>query len=240
MKIDFHPSGERGHANHGWLNAHHSFSFASWYDPRKTHFGALRVLNDDEIAAGMGFGTHPHDNMEIVTIPLSGAIAHKDSMGNNGIIKSGDVQIMSAGTGVQHSEFNASKTEALNLLQIWVFAKKRNIQPRYEQKTFKPEENINAFTLLVSPSKEDESVWINQDAFFSYGIFDENKTVDYKIKHEGNGAFVFVVDGKATVADKLLQKRDAIGVSETENFIIQTELPSRILIVEVPMTEAEF
>jgi redox-sensitive bicupin YhaK (pirin superfamily) len=240
MKTVFHPSFERGHANHGWLNAYHSFSFASWYDPGKTHFGALRVLNDDEIAAGMGFGTHPHDNMEIVTIPLKGAIAHKDSMGNNGVIQSGDVQIMSAGTGVQHSEFNASASEVLNLLQVWVFTKKRNINPRYEQKTFHPENKRNSFTLLVSPSKEEESLWINQDAFFSLGQFDANTSVDYKIKHEGNGAFIFIIEGKASAGNKVLNKRDAIGIWETESIEIKTTENSKILIVEVPMIVAEF
>ncbi len=240
MKTILHPSGERGHANHGWLNAHHSFSFASWYDPKKNHFGALRVLNDDEIAAGMGFGTHPHDNMEIITIPLSGAIAHKDSIGNNGIINTGDVQIMSAGTGVQHSEFNGSPTEPLNLLQIWVFTKKRNIPPRYEQKNLNPENNPNSFTLLVSPSKEDGSVWINQDAFLSLGIFEDDTIIDYKIKHEGNGAFIFIIEGKANVGDNSLGKRDAIGVWETEEVKIKAEKASKILVIEVPMTDAEF
>ncbi|MCX6188942.1 MAG: pirin family protein [Bacteroidetes bacterium] len=240
MKTVIHPSHERGHANHGWLNAHHSFSFASWYHPDKIHFGALRVLNDDEIAAGMGFGTHPHDNMEIVTIPLSGAIAHKDSMGHSGIIKAGDVQIMSAGTGVHHSEFNASKTEVLNLFQIWVFPKVRNIVPRYEQKSFSPVGNENAFTTLVSPTKEGESLWINQDASFSMGTFDENTTVEYRIKHPGNGAFILVVEGAVSIENEILSQRDAIGVWETESVEIKINKKAKILVVEVPMIEAEF
>ncbi len=240
MKKVIHPSHERGYANHGWLNAHHSFSFASWYHPDKIHFGALRVLNDDEIAAGMGFGTHPHDNMEIVTIPLSGAIAHKDSMGHSGIIKAGDVQIMSAGTGVHHSEFNASKTEVLNLFQIWVFPKVRNIVPRYEQKSFSPVGNENAFTTLVSPTKEGESLWINQDASFSMGTFDENTTVEYRIKHPGNGAFILVVEGAVSIENEILSQRDAIGVWETESVEIKINKKAKILVVEVPMIEAEF
>lgn len=240
MKTVIHPSHERGHANHGWLNAHHSFSFASWYHPDKIHFGALRVLNDDEIAAGMGFGTHPHDNMEIVTIPLSGAIAHKDSMGHSGIIKAGDVQIMSAGTGVHHSEFNASKTEVLNLFQIWVFSKVRNIVPRYEQKSFSPVGNENAFTTLVSPTKEGESLWINQDASFSMGTFDENTTVEYRIKHPGNGAFILVVEGAVSIENEILSQRDAIGVWETESVEIKINKKAKILVVEVPMIEAAF
>ncbi len=240
MKFILHPSNERGHANHGWLNAYHSFSFASWYNPKKSHFGALRVLNDDIIAAGMGFGTHPHDNMEIVTIPLAGAIAHKDSMGNSGIINTGDVQIMSAGTGVQHSEFNASKTEELNLFQLWVFPKEKEITPRYEQKTFQFDKTNNAFTTLVSPTREGESVWINQDAFFSIGTFDENKTFDYKIKHPGNGAFIMIIDGIVNIIDQKLQKRDAIGIWESDTIIMKTEKTSKILVVEVPMIDAEF
>jgi len=240
MKSIFHPAQERGHANHGWLNAHHSFSFASWYNPYKTHFGALRVLNDDEILSGMGFGTHPHDNMEIVTIPLKGSIAHKDSMGNSGIIKAGDVQIMSAGTGVMHSEFNASQTEELNLLQLWVFPKLKEITPRYEQKTFRLEKNHNSFTTLVSPDEQGESVWINQDAFFSLGTFDANITIEYQMNIKGNGAFVFLIEGSCVIDATNLERRDAIGIWETENFTIATTSPSKILVVEVPMIEAEF
>jgi redox-sensitive bicupin YhaK (pirin superfamily) len=240
MKIIFHPSGERGHANHGWLNAHHSFSFANWQNPAKHNFGALRVLNDDEIQAGMGFGTHPHENMEIVTIPLSGAIAHKDSMGNSGTIKAGDVQIMSAGTGVYHSEFNASNTEALNLLQLWVFPKERQITPRYEQKTIDPSKNTNVFTTLVSPDHDGESVWINQDAVFSLGVFDAGQSVKYKMKFPGNGAFIFLIEGDAHAGGQALEKRDGVGIWETDEIAIQTSSASRILIVEVPMMEAEF
>jgi redox-sensitive bicupin YhaK (pirin superfamily) len=235
MKTIFHPSSQRGHADHGWLNARHSFSFASWHDPSKVHFGALRVLNDDIIAAGMGFGTHPHDNMEIVTIPLSGAVSHRDSMGNDGIINAGDVQIMSAGTGVQHSEVNASKTEALNLLQIWVFPKVENIKPRYEQKTFDLESKRNSFVILVSPDREEESLWINQDACFIEGLFDAGQNFQYKIRHSGNGAYVFIIDGEVKVGDQICAKKDGIGISETDAISFETLAPSRILVIEIPM-----
>jgi redox-sensitive bicupin YhaK (pirin superfamily) len=235
MKTTFHPADGRGHVNHGWLNAHHSFSFASFHDPSKVHFGALRVLNDDQISAGMGFGTHPHDNMEIVTIPLSGGVAHKDSMGNSGVINTGDVQIMSAGTGVYHSEQNASKTEALNLLQIWVFPKEEDINPRYEQKTFDLGSKNNSLVVLVSPTREDESLWINQDAWFSLGTFDAGTTFEYKIRHSGNGAYCFLIEGEAQIAGEHLGKRDAVGVSDTDGFSVEFKTESKLLIIDIPM-----
>ncbi len=240
MKIILHPAIERGHAHHGWLDAHHYFSFANWYHPQKNNFGALRVLNDDKIEAGMGFGTHPHDNMEIVTIPLRGAVAHNDSMGNSGVIKVGDVQIMSAGTGVYHSEFNASKTEVLELFQLWIFPKVRDIIPRYEQKSFPLEFSHNSFSMLVSPTNEDDSIWINQDAFFSIGTFDENQTLEYVVRMKGNGAFILLIDGCVSIAEQLLERRDAIGVWDTEKITLETKKHSKILVVEVPMIEAAF
>ena len=235
MKTKTQRAHERGSASHGWLNTHHSFSFGSWYDPKKIHFGALRVLNDDEIAAGEGFGTHPHDNMEIVTIPLSGAIAHKDSTGTDGIIKTGDVQIMSAGTGIRHSEFNASKTEALHLFQLWVIPKLQNIQPRYAQKTFNVEERKNKWQIVVSPYDGDGGVWINQDSVFSLSHAEQETTLTYKNKFNGNGVYLMVIDGEVEVNGQILNKRDAIEVTDANEFEIKINSTANLLAVEVPM-----
>ncbi len=235
MKTLFHAANERGFANHGWLNAAHSFSFASWYHPEKIQFGALRVLNDDIVAAGRGFGEHPHDNMEIVTIPLSGSLKHKDSLGSEGIIKDGEVQIMSAGTGIYHSEFNASATEEVNLLQLWVFPKEKNITPRYDQFDYQEQLKQNQLLTVVSPEKNENLMWINQDAYFTLGNFDANETTKYSIKKQGNGAYVFLIEGEAKVAGNDLKKRDAVGVYETEDFDLYFKNNSKVLIVEVPM-----
>ena len=235
MKKIFHPANERGHANHGWLNAYHSFSFASWYDESKVHFGLLRVLNDDTIAPGMGFGTHPHDNMEIVTIPLKGVLEHKDSMGNIGQIKPGEIQAMSAGSGVQHSEYNGSKTEETKLFQIWVFPKVKNIAPRYEQIKFNPEDRKNKFQLIVSPEKSDKTMWINQDAFFSLGDFEKGKSVEYSIKHKGNGVYLMVIEGEMEIDGQKLSRRDAIGIYDTDKFSLKANSDSQILVIDVPM-----
>lgn len=235
MKTIFHKSSERGHADHGWLNAHHSFSFADYHDPGKVHFGMLRVLNDDIVAPGMGFGTHPHDNMEIVTIPLKGSLEHKDSMGNIGVIKPNEIQAMSAGTGIRHSEYNHSKTEEVNLLQIWVFPKLRNIAPRYDQKTYNLDDAIGKFKTIVSPEKSEDLMWINQDAFFSLGKFMPKQHADYKIKHPGNGAYVFMIEGEATINGQKLGKRDAMGIWDTDSFPIDIDSDAEILIIDVPM-----
>lgn len=235
METKIQRANERGFADHGWLRANHSFSFANWYDPAKMHFGAIRVLNDDVIAAGRGFGAHPHDNMEIVTIPLSGAVAHKDSTGTEGIIKKGDVQIMSAGTGITHSEYNASDTEALNLFQVWIFPKLENIKPRYEQKTFDDNERINKWQTVVSPDENDEAMWINQDAVFSLGRPAKGTTLSYKNKFSGNGIYLMVVDGKVEVNNEVLNKRDAIEITETDEIAIKAMEDAEILAIEVPM-----
>jgi len=236
MKQIFYPANERGTNDLGWLKANFSFSFASYYDPSKVHFGALRVLNDDIIAGGTGFGRHPHDNMEIITIPLSGALEHKDSMGNVGVIAAGEVQVMSAGTGVEHSEYNHSKTEAANTLQIWLFPKIRNIQPRYDQKNFKDKLKLNQLTVLVSPDKSNtEALWINQDATFSMGRFEAGKTINYEIKTPGNGLYIFVLDGSLKINDQLLNKKDALGVYDTGSITIETQAESQLLLMEVPM-----
>lgn len=235
MKTIVQKAEERGHADHGWLNAHHSFSFASWYDPSKVHFGLLRVLNDDIVAPGMGFGEHPHDNMEIVTIPLKGSLRHRDSMGNSEAIKYGEVQIMSAGTGIRHSEFNDSQTEPVNLLQIWVFPKQRNIEPRYDQKRFDVSKRKNQFQTVVSPTKEGESMWINQDAFFSLADIDAGTTLNYQSKHAGNGIYLFVIEGAVEVDGKQLNKRDAISIYEFEKVDIKGIENAQILVIDVPM-----
>ena len=235
MKKTIHPANERGHNDIGWLKANFSFSFGPYYNPAKVHFGALRVLNDDIIAGGTGFGTHPHDNMEIITIPISGALEHRDSMGNIGVITAGEVQVMSAGTGIQHSEYNHSKTEDANTLQIWLFPKEMNIEPRYDQKSFTDKLIPNQFVTLVSPYKDGDAIWINQDAIFSMGDFEAGQQVKYDIKIPGNGAYIFLMEGKIAVDETVLNKRDALGVEDMSSFTIETLDQSRILIMEVPM-----
>jgi redox-sensitive bicupin YhaK (pirin superfamily) len=235
MKKIVHRAEDRGYADHGWLKAHHSFSFAGYHDMSKVHFGELRVLNDDTIAPSMGFGMHPHDNMEIVTIPLRGAIRHRDSMGNEGVIKAGDVQIMSAGKGIVHSEFNASPTEFLNLFQIWVFPKVRNIEPRYDQKTFSAEGRKGKFQVLVSPGKEEGTMWVNQDVWFNLGDFSEGTEVAYEPKLKGNGLYLMVVEGEVEVAGETLGKRDAIGLWELEKADIKVNTNAELLVIDVPM-----
>ncbi|KAA3600416.1 MAG: pirin family protein [Calditrichaeota bacterium] len=235
MKKIIHKADSRGYANHIWLEARHTFSFASYYNPERTHFGKLRVLNDDIIAPKMGFGTHPHDNMEIVTIPLRGALEHKDSMGNSSVIRQSEVQIMSAGTGILHSEFNHSPDEEINLLQIWVFPKERDIKPRYDQKVFDSSNRVNKFQTVVSAKKEDkEAVWINQDAYFSLGNFDKNLESEYKIQHKGNGAYLFVIEGKVEVDGEILEKRDGIELTDLESVKFNNLDKTEILIIEVP------
>jgi redox-sensitive bicupin YhaK (pirin superfamily) len=236
MKTIFYPENERGKNDIGWLKANFSFSFASYHDPNKVHFGALRVLNDDIIAGGTGFGTHPHDNMEIITIPLEGGLEHKDSMGNTGVINAGEVQVMSAGTGVYHSEYNASATKDAKTLQIWLFPKERNIQPRYDQKSFKDILKLNQLTTLISPVKGNDTLWLNQDATFSMGDFEAGQQVNYDIKSSGNGAYVFVIEGSVKINSTVLNKRDALGVYDTSSFIIEPEELSRFLIIDIPMS----
>ena len=235
MKQIFYPASGRGTNDLGWLKANFSFSFGPHYDPAKVRFGVLRVLNDDIIAPARGFGMHPHDNMEIITIPLSGTLEHKDSMGNHGIISAGEVQVMSAGTGVQHSEFNHSATEEVNTLQIWLYPKKMNIEPRYDQKNFTGKLKINELTTLVSPIKSEDTLWINQDATFSTGTFEAGKTVNYEIKDPGNGVYVFVLDGALKINGEALNKKDAMAVYDTSSINIETTANSRMLIMDVPM-----
>jgi quercetin 2,3-dioxygenase len=230
-----HKSNTRGHADHGWLNAYHSFSFASWYNPERVQFGALRVLNDDTVAAGMGFGTHPHDNMEIITIPLEGDLAHKDSMGNAETIKNGDVQVMSAGTGIQHSEFNPNKDQRTKLLQIWVFPKVKNVVPRYQQITLNPEDRNNKLQQILSPDPDDAGVWIYQDAWFHLGKFSKNTTTKYQLKKEGNGVYAFILSGNITINGQELETRDGFGIWDFEHLNIKTNSDSEFLLMEIPM-----
>lgn len=238
MHTLFHSAQSRGYVKHEWLTTHHSFSFASYYDPEKMGFGALRVINDDVIAAGQGFGRHPHQDMEIITIPLSGALAHTDSMGNVETIETGEVQVMSAGTGVEHSEYNASKTEEVSLLQIWIETRTRGIVPRYTQKPFDPNLFKNTFHQIVGPegSEKNGGLSIHQDAFFSLGRFDADRSIEYNLQKRGNGVYFFVIEGGITVADKQLEKRDAIGVWDTEKVGLHAKEGAFILILEVPMT----
>ena len=230
-----HRANTRGHANHGWLDTYHTFSFSSYYNPDRMNFGALRVLNDDTVAAGMGFGTHPHNNMEIISIPLKGDLEHKDSMGNVAVIRQNDIQILNAGTGITHSEYNKNKDSQVNFLQIWVMPKEENIKPRYDQITLKPEERNNQFQQIVSPSHDDAGVWINQDAWFNLGNFDPGTKVSYKIKKKGNGVYVFVLEGSITVNGETLNKRDGIGVWDTEKIDIANNSATQLLVMDVPM-----
>ena len=232
-----HKASSRGHADHGWLNAYHSFSFASWYNPERIQFGMLRVLNDDTVAAGMGFGTHPHDNMEIITIPLEGDLAHKDSMGNSSTIKTGDVQVMSAGTGIQHSEFNPNADLQTKLFQIWLFPKYRNVEPRYQQITLDMAKQKNNFAQILSPNEDDEGVWIHQDAWFYLSDFDKDFSKKLGLKKEGNGFYIMNIEGEIEVNGEKLEKRDAIGIWETNELEIKANSDSRFLIMEIPMEQ---
>lgn len=234
MKTVFHPANTRGHASHGWLNSYHTFSFAQYYDPSRVHFGALRVLNDDTVAAGRGFGTHPHDNMEIISIPLEGDLEHKDSMGNTEVIRQHDVQIMSAGTGVYHSECNKNEDKEVKFLQIWVFPKEENITPRYEQKTYKPEDRINTLQEVVSPTGGN-AVTINQDAWFNLGNFKEGFSTTYTLHGKQTGVYAFVLKGSVVINDQPLEQRDGLGIWEVDQLSINATSDSEILLMEVPM-----
>ncbi|MEQ8239335.1 MAG: pirin family protein [Cyclobacteriaceae bacterium] len=239
MKTIIHKADSRGTAFFGWLNSRHTFSFGRYYNPERINFGALRVLNDDIVEAGMGFGTHPHDNMEIVSIPLQGDLEHKDSTGNTEVIRTGDVQIMSAGSGLTHSEYNHSKTEKVNFLQLWVLPKKKNIEPRYEQKTFDLLDRKNKIQTVVAPD-DDSAVWINQDAWFSLTDIDANKSVPYTFHLSTNGVYVFVLEGNVKVGDKQLAKRDGLGISDVDKINLEASTNAKLLLVEVPMIQSDF
>jgi quercetin 2,3-dioxygenase len=236
MKTILHKSETRGHANHGWLDSHHTFSFAGYHDPSRVNFGALRVLNDDIVKGGAGFGRHPHDNMEIVSIPLTGALEHGDSTGGHGVIRAGEVQIMSAGSGITHSEKNASATETVNFLQVWVFPKVRNIEPRYGQKLFPSEERMNKFQTVLSPEKEGRALWINQDAWFSLGKLNAGKVLEYTFNKKDNGVYAFVIEGDVTINGQELNKRDGLGIWETDKLTVVADSEAEVLLMEVPMS----
>ena len=237
MKTELHPANTRGTADHGWLKTAYSFSFSSYHNPARIHFGALRVLNDDYVAGGMGFGKHPHDNMEIVTIPLKGALAHEDSAGNKGIIQAGDVQIMSAGSGIYHSEFNANPIEPVELFQIWVMPKLKNITPRYDQRAFEPCDFIGQWKTVVSPLGSNiDSLQVNQDSYFNLTELDLGETIAYSLHGPSQGAFLIVVEGAIVVANNTLGRRDAIGISETDHIqITATSTKTKALLIEIPM-----
>ena len=235
MNKVYHSAETRGHADHGWLNANHSFSFASYYDPNRMNFGALRVLNDDTISPGKGFGKHSHDNMEIITIPLKGDLEHKDSLGNIGAINEGEIQVMSAGTGIYHSEYNKNSDKFINLLQLWVMPKKQDVKPRYDQRSFKGLKKKNSIYQVLSPYPEDEGMWIHQDAWIHLGDFEEVTSIDYILKKRGNGVYIFVIEGIFKVANEKLEKRDALGVWNTESITFEAQSKSQVLLIEVPM-----
>ena len=235
MKTVVHKAATRGHANHGWLDSHHSFSFANYHNPERMNFGVLRVLNDDQVDKGMGFGTHPHDNMEIISIPLEGDLEHKDSMGNTTIIKSGDVQVMSAGTGIQHSEYNKSKTEDVKFLQIWLFPNQRNVTPRYDQISIQDIKKKNELYQILSPNRDDEGVWIHQDAWFHLGEFDNETASSYRLKKVGNGVYFFVLEGNVQIQGENLNKRDGFGVWDTGLIAFIAAKGAKFLAMEVPM-----
>jgi quercetin 2,3-dioxygenase len=237
MKTIFFSNTDRGHANHGWLNSYHTFSFGGYHNPSKMNFGALRVLNDDTVNGGMGFGKHPHDNMEIVSIPLEGGLEHQDSMGNKTLIKKGEVQIMSAGTGVFHSEKNESGKAPVKFLQIWVFPDKKNIEPRYDQKIFDLAARKNKFQTVVSPlGTSDEGVKINQNAWFSLVDLENENTLTYNLKDTNNGVYVFVLEGELEIDGQKLSKRDGLGITETELVTIKSSQDAEVLLMEIPMS----
>ena len=235
-KYTLHTADSRGKANHGWPNSHHTFSFANYYNPERMHFGVLRVLNDDEVQPGMGFGTHPHNDMEIISIPLEGDLRHRDSMGTDGIIKQGDIQVMSAGTGIQHSEMNANRDQLVKFLQIWIFPREKGVAPRYDQVTMAPSAREGQFQQVLSPNAEDEGVWIHQDAWFHLGTFEVGAQTAYRVKKEGNGIYAFIINGSATIDGQELGHRDGLGIEGAEEIAVTSHTDgTEVLLMEVPM-----
>jgi redox-sensitive bicupin YhaK (pirin superfamily) len=236
MKSVLHKAATRGHADHGWLNSWHTFSFAGYHDPSRMHFGTLRVLNDDTVAGGMGFGKHPHDNMEIISIPLEGDLEHNDNTGTVAVIKKGDVQIMSAGTGIIHSEKNKNSDKEVKFLQIWVFPNEKNVKPRYDQKTFSEEDKHNKLVTVVSPMGEKEGVNIHQNAWFSLGNLDKGTELTYNLKRKENGVYGFLLKGDVVINDIVLNLRDGLGISEAGSLSIKADSDAEILLMEIPMS----
>ena len=230
-----HRSETRGDANHGWLHSRHTFSFANYHNPERMHFGVLRVLNDDIVAAGMGFNTHPHDNMEIISIPIEGDLEHKDSMNNTAVIKNGDIQVMSAGAGISHSEFNKNKDKQVKFLQIWVFPNKKNVTPRYDQITLNEKDRHNKLQQILSPTPDDAGVWIHQNAWFHLGKFDKGITTAYSFKAKGNGLYIFNLNGDLRINDQLLHSRDGLGIWDIDKISIKADTDSEFLLMEIPM-----
>ncbi|WP_378187104.1 pirin family protein [Aquimarina sp. W85] len=236
MDTVIHKADTRGTANHGWLQSFHSFSFGNYHDPARINFGALRVLNDDTVAAGMGFGKHRHEDMEIISIPLFGDLEHKDSMDNTTVIKAGDIQVMSAGTGVYHSEYNKNKDREVKFLQIWIIPKERGVTPRYDQITLPQNTLKNEWYQIVSPNADEQGVWIHQDAWFSLGQFDAGVEREYSLHNPKNGVYLFVLEGDIMCNDHSLHRRDAIGIWNTDRITIETTKASKVLLIEVPMS----
>lgn len=234
-KSVLHTAESRDKSDHGWLKSYHTFSFGGNYNPERIQFGALRVLNDDWVNGGMGFGEHPHDNMEIISIPLSGALQHEDSMNNIAVIESGEIQVMSAGTGIYHKEFNKNEKEPAAFLQIWLFPNQRNVEPRYQQKRYSDRSIPNEFQQILSPDPNEESVWIYQNAWFNIADFDIEKSTDYKLKNKDNGLYVFMLKGSASVGTQMLNERDGYGLWDTDEVTIRAAKGSKILLMEVPM-----
>jgi len=236
MNTVLHKADTRGDANHGWLQSKHSFSFANYHNPERMHFGVLRVLNDDKVSPGMGFGTHGHQNMEIISIPLEGDLEHKDSMDNTTVIKSGDIQILSAGTGITHSEYNKNKDKEVKFLQIWVLPKEKNVTPRYDQITLDVEDRVNQFQQVLSPNSEDSGVWVHQNAWFNMTNLDKGKTLTYKLNNpEQNGVYAFILNGDATINNQSLNKRDGFGLWDISTLDIKADTDAEILLMEIPM-----
>jgi len=235
MKTIFHSADSRGSADHGWLQAKHSFNFAGWFNPERMQFGALRVLNDDTVKGGMGFGTHPHDNMEIITIPLKGDLEHKDSMGNVEVIREGEIQVMSAGSGVYHSEYNKNADREINLLQLWIYPNKRNVTPRYDQIPIDGLHIKNEPFQILSPNPQDQGVWIHQNAWFHMLDLEAENATYYDLKSEGNGVYAFVIAGEVEIGEHVLGKGDALAISEIATFEINAHQDTQVLLIEVPM-----
>ena len=236
MKTIYHAADSRGDANHGWLKSKHTFSFANYHNPERMGFGALRVINDDFVIGGQGFGKHSHRDMEIISIPLSGKLGHGDNIGNNGIIETGEIQVMSAGTGITHSEMNGDDKEDVKFLQIWVIPNKMNVEPRYQQVRMDDILKPNEFNQVLSPNADDAGVWIHQDAWFSMGNFDKGVTQTYELKNPNNGVYIFVISGKVVVNGNTLDTRDGLGVWDTKNFTMDVEEDAKVLLMEVPMS----